>query len=102
MYKFENVLADNIYNYEDDDIFYSWENSFDGEICEFYLNFFVKKHDGTYDRITEQHFERAYTFDQIENALIKSGFNDIKVYSDLTMSKATDLDERVFFVVKKH
>ena len=102
VYKFENILSDNIYNYEDDDVFYSWENSFDGQICEFYLNFFVKKSDGTYNRITEQHFERAYTVEHIKSALKQCGFDDVNVYSDMTMTTAKEQDERVFFVVKKH
>jgi len=102
LYKFENILCDNIFNYEDENLFYSWENSFDGEICEFYLNFFVKQADGSYNRITEQHFERVYTIEQIKNALSIAGFQHVKLYSDLKLQLPGEQEERVFFVAKKH
>ncbi len=102
MYKFENILADNIYNFEDECLFYSWENNFDGKICEFYLNFFVKKDDGEYQRITEQHFERAYTTEEIENSILKSGLKLVAMYGDMSVDKPNFDEERVYFVAKKY
>ena len=102
VYKFENILSDNIYNFESDEMFYSWENSFDGKICEFYLNFFTENEDGTYNRITEQHFERAYTYDEIKSAISKSGLELVSVYADMSLDKPDFDEERVFFVAKKH
>ena len=101
-YKFENILADNVYNYEDDKIFYSWENCFDGEICEFYLNFFVEDADGRYTRITEQHFERCYTVDDIKDALTTSGMELLAIYGDLSLQMPKNDEQRIFFVAKKH
>ena len=101
VYKFENILSDNIYNYEDDNVFYSWENSYDGEICEFYLNFFVQGDDDTYQRITEQHFERAYDTAYIKNALEQAGFEVVGIYGDLGFDSPADDEQRIFFVAKK-
>ncbi len=102
LYKFENILSDNIFNYEDDKIFYSWENSFDGEICEFYLNFFVERSDGTYRRITEQHFERVYTVDYIKSAIENSGLKLLGIYGDMSLDMPKNDEQRIFFVAKKH
>lgn len=102
VYKFENVLSNNIYNYEDDQLFYSWENNFDGRICEFYLNFFVENDNGMYDRITEQHFERAYTAQEIEKSVLKSGLKLLSVYGDMSTDKPNFDEERVYFVAKKY
>ncbi len=102
VYKFENILADNIYNFEDDDLFYSWENNYDGKLCEFYLNFFVQNTDGNYQRITEQHFERAYTFEEIKKSILASGLELVSMYGDMSTDKPNCDEERVYFVVKKY
>lgn len=101
VYKFENIFANNIYNYEDDNVFYSWENDFDGEVCEFYLNFFVENKNGTYQRITEQHFERAYTAEFLSVALKEAGFELCGVYGDMTFDAPGDDEQRIFFAAKK-
>lgn len=100
-YKFENILSDNIYTYEDDKIFYTWENSFDGKLCEFYLNFFVKRDDDTYDRITEQHFERCYEIDELTQIIQNNGMKVVSVFGDMSEKMYKNSDERVYFIVKK-
>ncbi len=101
LYKFENVLSDNIFNFEDDKIFYSWENDFDGKICEFYLNFFVEDKDGTYQRITEQHFERAYSVEYLSTALENAGLKVVGVYGDMSKKSPSLDEERIYLVAKK-
>lgn len=101
-FKFNNILADNIYTYEDENIFYTWENSFDGELCEFYLNFFVKNNDGTYSRITEQHFEKCYEIEYLVSKIEAVGMKVEAVFGDLTEKLYKNTDERVYFIVKKY
>ena len=100
-YKFRNILSNNIYNFENDNVFYSWENDFDGKICEFYLNFFVKGEDSKYTRITEQHFERCYEIDEIIGLIKKAGLSLLGVFGDLSQKTYKNDDERIFFVAKK-
>ncbi len=75
-YKFKNVLAQNIYTYEKDNIFYVWENDFceETKLCDFFLTFFKQQRNGLYERIEEHHVERCYTEDEIMNALEMNGF----------------------------
>ena len=99
--KFENILADNIYTYENEKVFYTWENSFDGKICEFYLNFFVENENGTYNRITEQHFERCYQIEELVDIIKNNGMTVVSVFGDLSEKMYKNSDERVYFIVKK-
>lgn len=101
-YKFENVLANNTYTYDTDEIFYVWENSYDNEtkLCEFFLTFFVEN-EGVYERIDEYHVERCYEEAQIEKALEKTGFKDIKKYGDMSLEMPKNDEERVFYLAKK-
>lgn len=101
-YKFENVLADNTFTYDTDEVFYVWENSFDEEnrLCEFFLTFFVEN-DGVYERIDEYHVERCYEDSELTYALEKAGFKGIERYSDLSFEMPKNDDERVFYLAKK-
>ncbi len=101
-YKFENVLSENTYTYDTDEIFYVWENSYDNEtkLCEFFLTFFVED-DGKYERIDEYHVERCYEDNEILNALEKAGLVDVKKYGDMSLEMPKNDEERVFYLVKK-
>lgn len=101
-YKFKNVFANNIYTYENEKIFYTWENSFDGELCEFYLNFFVENNDGTYSRITEQHYEKCYEIEWLISKIESAGMKVEGVFGDMTEKMYKNTDERVYFIVKKY
>ena len=100
-YKFKNILADNIYTYDDEKIFYVWENNFieEEKVCDFYLTFFVKKND-VYTRFDEVHTERMYTDDEIVKALTENGFKILEKLDDFTDNSATKNSERVMYVCK--
>lgn len=68
-YKLSNILGNNIYTYSSEDIFYTWENSFEDNILSMFLTFFVKQKNDLYERFEEEHFERAYDETYIEQAL---------------------------------
>ena len=74
-YKFKEIYGENTFSETDEDAVYIWENYYDEEerINEYYLNFFMKNETGTYDRTQEEHFERAYSLDEIKRFIEKSG-----------------------------
>ncbi len=100
-YKFKNILSDNIYTYDDDEIFYVWENNFIEEerLCDFYLTFFVKDGD-KYERFDETHTEYMYTDDDIADALTANGFKIVEKLDDFTYKPATFESERVMYICK--
>ncbi len=100
-YKFENVLADNIFTFDNERIFYTWENNFieDERLCDFYLTFFVKEGD-TYSRFDEVHTERAYSDKEITDALTANGFEIIEKLDNFTENPATEKSERIMYICK--
>ncbi len=100
-YKFKNVLADNIFTFDTDDIFYIWENNYceDEKLCDFYLTFFVKEND-SYTRFDETHTERVYSEEEIENTLKINGFEVLEKLDDFTENQATKVSERIMYVCK--
>ena len=100
-YKFKNILGNNIFTFDSENIFYTWENNYIDEekLCDFYLTFFVK--DGEqYTRFDEAHTERAYSDGEIEKALKANGFSVVEKLDDFTDTPATDKSERVMYVCK--
>jgi SAM-dependent methyltransferase len=101
-YKLEHILGDNTYVSDDEDIFYSWQNSYDKEkkICTFDLTFFEKDED-VYYRYDETHYERAYSIEEIKGLLEKAGMEVVGVFDNLSFNAPVDKSERIFFVARE-
>ncbi len=101
-YKFEHILADNIFYQIDDDITYIWNNSYNTKTrkAKFDLTFFVREGE-LYRRFDESHIERAYYNDEIENFLGLSGLSFITNYDDLKLKAPNSESNRIFYVSKK-
>lgn len=101
-FKFKNILANNVFTYDNDDIFYVWENEFlpDENICNFYLTFFSENEAGLYERFDEFHTERIYKDREICKALKRNGFTVLKKYDGFSNKKAHKKSERIFYVCK--
>lgn len=101
-YKLENVIGDNTFILENDDVFCSWQNEYDKKrkICDFYLTFFCKNGE-EYSRFDEEHSERAYEIDEIKALIEASGMKLLKVYDDLSFNNPKKNSERVFFVAQE-
>ncbi|MBR5218155.1 MAG: class I SAM-dependent methyltransferase [Clostridia bacterium] len=99
-YKLENVLGNNTFVYDEEDIFYAWDNSFDGKCCDMILNIFVK--DGErYDRIDEYQTQRAVTPDEIIASAQKAGLEILGVYDEFSFDAPRADSERIFFAVRR-
>lgn len=100
-YKLKNIIGNNIFVEDREDVFYTWTNSFDEDenIAEFYLTFFIKDKNGYYKRFDEDHMEKAYTVEEIIDLLKKAGFNKIDNFDFLTFNTPKDISERINFVV---
>ena len=101
--KLSKTIGNNTFIYDGDDIFYSWENKFykSKNLSEMYLNFFVREGKKGYKRFCERHLQRAYTEDEIKNALKNAGFTDIKAFDGFNFKKPSKKSERITFVCRK-
>lgn len=99
-HKFENILGDNVYTYETDDIFYAWENSYEDGICDIYVNFFVRDGD-SYRRIEQEHSERYYSDEELKTLARKYNFTVEGIYGEMTFDSPDDDCQRKFWVIKK-
>ncbi|MBL4931086.1 class I SAM-dependent DNA methyltransferase [Clostridium paridis] len=99
-YKIKEVLGNNIFNYNTDEIFYSWENYIEDNVVEMELTFFVKE--GTnYRRFEEYHRERAYEEKEIEDIISSIGFEILGKHDDYTETSVMPESERIVYILKK-
>jgi len=99
-YKLKNIIGNNIFVEDREDVFYTWLNNFreNENIVEFYLTFFIKDKNGLYKRFDEEHVQKAYTIEEIVDFLEKAGFSKINYFDFFTLDPPKDTSERINFV----
>ncbi|MBU5590623.1 methyltransferase domain-containing protein [Clostridium sp. MSJ-4] len=100
-YKLSEVLGNNSFIYDEEDIFYTWENTFEEDVLNMYLTFFFKKED-LYERFHEEHLERAYKDSEIKHMLSYANLNIINRFDGYSKRDISDHTERIVYVVKKY
>lgn len=101
-YKHKEVLADNCFVIEQDEVFCTWQNSTDNSlVTEIMLDFFIEQQDGSYIRESDDFCERAYSGAQIESALIEAGLELVAVLDDMTFREPQKTSERLYYVARK-
>lgn len=103
-YKFKNILADNNFSASEDSAAYIWENYYDEEekINEYSMTFFIKDEEtGLFERFQEEHYERAYSIDEITHMLTALGFEIKNIYGGYSGEEFNDFSERAVFVCKR-
>ncbi len=102
-YKHENILADNTFVYDTDNVYCVWQNEYTGDgVTEIYLDFFaVDKESGLYERYSDDFSERAYSRECIEKMLIESGFEVCACYEYLTENEPDEASEKLTFIARK-
>lgn len=98
-YKIKNILGNNTFTYDSDEVFYVWENRFEDEIVDMYLNFFIKEGE-TYHRVDEEHSERAYSTDFIAQLIEEVGLQCLERLDSYEHKEVSAETERIAFVVR--
>ncbi|MBQ2693938.1 MAG: class I SAM-dependent methyltransferase [Clostridia bacterium] len=102
IHKHKNILADNVFVYEPDDLFCVWQNNYnpDDNSVDISLDFF-EEDGGVYYRSCESFTEQAYELDVIKLWLEKAGFEVVGIFDDLTTDPVNPETERAVFLAKK-
>lgn len=101
-YKISEVFGENTFTFQDEDISYIWDNSYDPETgtCTMDLTFFVREADGRYRRFQEQHSETGYDIEIIKDLLMRTGFSMEAVYAEDSFDAPVNTTERIYFAAK--
>ena len=72
--KIREVLANNLFAEEREDMSYIWFNTQTDDGVKMDLTFFIKQPNGLYERAEETHYQYAHSQESIVNALKEAGF----------------------------
>lgn len=103
-YKHRNVLGNNTFVYDTDEVYCVWQNSTDESLLTtISLDIFEKDEDDeeTYYRYSEEFSERAYELDDIKSWLEECKFEVTAVYEEMTRETVGDETQRAVFVARK-
>jgi len=101
VYKHQNVLANNIFVYDYDEVYCVWQNALEeNNIVDITLDLFSKNEDGSYNKYCEQFNERAYTHDEILGFINNTNLELVDFYAEDTFDKPIETTERIIYVVK--
>ena len=103
-YKHREVLGDNIFIYDLDEVYCVWQNSTDENlVTTISLDLFEKDEEDeeTYYRYSEEFSERAYDLDDIRAWLEQSKFEVTAVYEEMTKDSVKADTQRAVFVARK-
>ena len=99
-YKLIEVMGNNHFVYEYEDIFYTWVNQYyeEDNLIDFYIDFFVKNQDNSYQRIRETQTEKVYSLGTLRFMLYNSGFNTVKIIDFDTGKTLNNCTQRALFI----
>ncbi len=101
-YKFREVLGQNTITVETDGVFCVWENAYDEEtrLNRFEITVFEQEGEH-YSRFDEVHEQYCYTAQELQEMLEQSGFCEIELLGELSVSAPEKEEQRAFMVCKK-
>ena len=62
---------------------------------------YEENEEGTFDRYEEDHFQHAFTIDEIKASIEASGLKLLDILDVDTMASPTDTSDRLYFIAKE-
>ena len=103
-YKHREILGDNTFIYDLDEVYCVWQNSTDENlVTTISLDLFEKDEEDeeTYYRYSEEFSERAYDLDDIRKWLEDCKFEVVAVYEEMTKESVKADTQRAVFLARK-
>lgn len=102
VYKHKEVLKDNVFVFDTDEVYCVWQNTpVDEYVEEISLDFFIPDENGIYIKESERFRERAYETQELKKMLKDAGFEVLSVFGDMTFESPADTEQRLYFVARK-
>ena len=91
------ILGDNFFGEEREDCAYLWWNHYDDKTrsAHMELTFFTRGPDGRYERTAEEHIQRAWREEELREALIREGFENIRIFGGFGLQTPKEGDLRI-------
>ena len=99
-YKLKNVLGNNFFYEDHDDVTFFWTNQLKKDSVIMELAFFVKNGEN-YQRFDERHVQYIYSENVLTELLVSAGFKDVQTFADYQNKQVAKDTQRVVFCATK-
>lgn len=103
VYCYRNVIGNQTWVEQDEEVSYIWENFFyeEQDINEYMLTIFRKQPDsGLYERMEEAHYQRAYSPERLKSLLAEAGLTLVDSFDEDMESPIRENSERIYLIAK--
>lgn len=104
VYKHREVLGNNVFVFDRDEVYCVWQNSYQEENFQVQMDLDFFEYDestDTYTRTSESFCERAYTDEQVREFIQKSGLNLVAVYAEDSFDPVQEDTRRIIYIAQK-
>ncbi len=80
-----------------------WENDYDDKTRDnaYFLTMYEENDEGSFDRYEEEHFQHAFSIEEVIAAIEASGLKLLDILDVDTMDPPTDTSDRLYFIAKE-
>ena len=102
-YKYKELLGDSTIAEDREECSFIWENQYDEEekINIYDLAVFVRREDGLFEKYQETHYQRAYSLDEVKEALREAGMEFVAAYDAFTKEPPREDSERIYVAARE-
>lgn len=101
VYKHKEILKNNTFIEEKDNIYMVWQNSLCENTVNINIDFFVKDENNNYSRYCENFDERAYSEKEIESVLNSFGLEVLEKQDFFKTQAPNENSEKIIYIVRK-
>ena len=102
-YKYRTQLADKTIAEDREEMSFIWDNYYDedSKINEYRLSIFVQEEDDLYRKYEEVHYQRAYSLEEVKEAIEEAGMEFVTAYDAFTKEQPKETSERIYIVARE-
>lgn len=97
---YRDLTGDAVYGQNEEDVSMIWENYYyeEDRVNEYHVTMFLREADGRYRKEEETHYQRAYSAEEVREAMERAGMEFVAAYDAGTKQPATEMSERIYIV----
>jgi SAM-dependent methyltransferase len=103
IYKYETLMGESTIAEDREECSFIWDNYYDKEskINEYDLSLFIKQEEDLYRKYTENHYQRAYSLEEIKMAINEAGMDFVAAFDAFTQNPVKDTSERIYIIARE-
>lgn len=103
IYKYETLMGESTIAEDREECSFIWDNYYDKEskINEYDLSLFIRQEEDLYRKYTENHYQRAYSLEEVKLAINEAGMDFMSAFDAFTQNPVKDTSERIYIIARE-